>query len=69
MGPVLPGGRLRNTYRGQFDEQGRVALPGLIHLGDAVCTTNPTAGRGMATSLLQARKLLALLDEHADVTT
>jgi 2-polyprenyl-6-methoxyphenol hydroxylase-like FAD-dependent oxidoreductase len=67
MGPVLPGGRLRNTYRGQFDEQGRVALPGMIHLGDAVCTTNPTAGRGMATSLLQARKLLALLDEHADV--
>jgi 2-polyprenyl-6-methoxyphenol hydroxylase-like FAD-dependent oxidoreductase len=44
--PVLPGGHLRNTYRGQLDEHGRVALPGLIHVGDAVCTTNPTAGRG-----------------------
>jgi 2-polyprenyl-6-methoxyphenol hydroxylase-like FAD-dependent oxidoreductase len=66
--PVLPGGHLRNTYRGQLDEHGRVALPGLIHVGDVVCTTNPTAGRGIATSLLQARRLVALIEEHADVT-
>jgi 2-polyprenyl-6-methoxyphenol hydroxylase-like FAD-dependent oxidoreductase len=66
--PVLPGGHLRNTYRGQLDEHGRVALPGLIHVGDAVCTTNPTAGRGMATSLMQARRLVELIEEHADVT-
>jgi 2-polyprenyl-6-methoxyphenol hydroxylase-like FAD-dependent oxidoreductase len=65
--PVLPGGHLRNTYRGQFDADGRVALPGLIHVGDVVCTTNPTAGRGMATSLLQARRLIGLLEEHTDV--
>jgi 2-polyprenyl-6-methoxyphenol hydroxylase-like FAD-dependent oxidoreductase len=64
---VLPGGHLRNTYRGQFDEHGRIALPGLVHVGDVVCTTNPTAGRGMATSLLQAQRLVALLGEHADV--
>ncbi|HET6533639.1 MAG TPA: FAD-dependent oxidoreductase, partial [Actinoplanes sp.] len=49
--PVLPGARLHNTYRGQFDEHGRVPLPGLIHVGDAVCTTNPTAGRGIALGL------------------
>jgi len=59
--PVLPGGHLRNSYRGQLDEHGRVALPGLIHLGDAVCTTNPTAGRGIATSLMQARHLVRTL--------
>ncbi|MFI5937363.1 FAD-dependent oxidoreductase [Actinoplanes sp. NPDC051494] len=61
---VLPGVHLRNTYRGQLDERGRVALPGLVHAGDAVCTTNPTAGRGIATSLAQARALVRLLGEH-----
>jgi len=63
---VLPGVHLRNTYRGQLDERGRVALPGLIHLGDVVCTTNPTAGRGIATSLSQASSLTGLLAEHPD---
>ena len=66
---VLPGGHLRNTYRGQLDENGRVALPGLIHVGDVVCTTNPTAGRGIATSLMQARQLVALLDESDDLAS
>ena len=59
--PVLPGGRLRNTYRGQLDEQGRVPLPGLVHVGDAVCTTNPTAGRGIAVGLRQAQHLVELI--------
>ena len=60
---MLPGGRLHNTYRGQFDESGRVPLPGLVHVGDAVCTTNPTAGRGIALSLLQSRQLVRLLGD------
>lgn len=60
--PVLPGGRLMNTYRGQLDEHGRVAVEGLLFVGDAVCTTNPSAGRGVSTSLLQARQVLELLD-------
>ncbi len=64
ISPVLPGGRLYNSYRGQLDGTGKVALDGLIFVGDAVCTTNPTAGRGVATSLLQAQHLLRLLDEH-----
>jgi hypothetical protein len=63
--PVLPGGRLYNSYRGQLDEAGRVALDGLIYAGDSVCTTNPAAGRGVTTSLLQARQLISLLGEHA----
>jgi 2-polyprenyl-6-methoxyphenol hydroxylase-like FAD-dependent oxidoreductase len=58
---------LRNSFRGQLDEGGKVALPGLIHLGDAVCTTNPTAGRGIATSLMQARQLIRLLDGSTDL--
>ena len=62
--PVLPGGRLHNTYRAQLDDAGQVAVHGLIFVGDAVCTTNPSVGRGIATSLMQAQRLLALLDEH-----
>jgi hypothetical protein len=36
-------------------------------VGDVVCTTNPTAARGIATSLLQAQRLVALLGRHDDV--
>jgi 2-polyprenyl-6-methoxyphenol hydroxylase-like FAD-dependent oxidoreductase len=62
--PVLPGGRLYNSYRGQLNDAGRIALDGLIYAGDSVCTTNPVAGRGVTTSLLQARQLIGLLAEH-----
>ena len=61
---VLPGGHLHNTYRGQLDHTDQVALPGLLFVGDTVCTTNPAVGRGVATSLLQAQQLLHLLDGH-----
>ncbi len=68
--PVLPGGRLYNSYRGQLNDAGRVALAGLIYAGDSVCTTNPAAGRGVTTSLLQARQLIGLLGEHGrDLTS
>ncbi len=30
-----------------------------------MCTTNPVVGRGVTTSLLQARELLRLLEEHS----
>ena len=42
--PVLPGGRLHNSYQGQLDDTGAVALPGLLFVGDTVCTTNPPSG-------------------------
>jgi 2-polyprenyl-6-methoxyphenol hydroxylase-like FAD-dependent oxidoreductase len=64
ISPVLPGGRLYNTYRTQLNDAGQVAVNGLIFAGDAVCTTNPAVGRGIATSLMQAQRLLTLLDEH-----
>jgi len=63
---VLPGARLHNSFRGQLTEAGRIGLPGLFFVGDAVCTTNPTFGRGIATSLMQAQQLLLLLDEHGE---
>jgi len=62
--PVLPGGPLLNAYRGQTGPDGRLALPGLVFVGDAVATTTPTFGRGVTTTLLQARRLLHLIDEH-----
>jgi len=63
---VLPGGPLRNAYRGQRGVDGRPALPGLVSVGDAVATTTPTFGRGLATTFLQVRQLLALLDTGTD---
>lgn len=59
---VLPGGALMNVYRGQSDEDGQLILPGLIFLGDAVCTTTPNFGRGLTTTMMQCTELLALLD-------
>lgn len=66
--PVLPGRRLQNSYRGQLDDSGRPALSGLISVGDAVCTTTPLAGRGVALALLQAEELVKILDEHTGDT-
>lgn len=61
--PVLPGGRLYNSYRRQLDETGRPRLAGLITVGDAVCTTTPLAGRGVSLAFRQARELIRILDE------
>ena len=65
---VLPGGPLRNAYRGQRGVDGR-GQPGLVSVGDAVATTTPTFGRGLATTFVQVRQLLVLLDTEADPRT
>jgi hypothetical protein len=57
----MTGGRLTNGYRGQLDDSGDVRLPGVYFVGDAVCTTNPAAGRGVSLGLQQAQALLAIL--------
>jgi hypothetical protein len=44
--PVPPGGRLYNSYQGQLNGTGCVALDGLIYAGDSVCT--PTRRQGGA---------------------
>jgi hypothetical protein len=63
---VLPGGPLRNTYRGQGGRDGRPCIPGLVSVGDAVATTTPNFGRGVATTFVQVARLLALLDSEPD---
>ena len=61
--PVQLGGPLRNVYRRQ------AGLPGLVAVGDAVATTTPTRGRGVAMTCLQLDGLLTQLDEGAEVAT
>jgi hypothetical protein len=71
ISPVLPGGQLYNSYRRQV-EDGRPTLPGLVAVGDAVCTTTPLAGRGVALAFLQARYLVDAVSAHpgdADAVT
>ncbi len=59
-GDVLVGGALRNVYTPQ------AGLAGLVSVGDAVSTTTPTAGRGIAMASMQIRALLELFDQGAD---
>jgi 2-polyprenyl-6-methoxyphenol hydroxylase-like FAD-dependent oxidoreductase len=59
---ALPGGRLYNSYR---SPDGGPVMPGLVAVGDAVCSTTPLAGRGVALGLLQARQLARLLDQNS----
>lgn len=63
-GPTMVGGHLLNAYRGQLAADGHPAADGILFVGDAVLTTNPAAGRGVSTSLMQARHLLATLAKH-----
>jgi 2-polyprenyl-6-methoxyphenol hydroxylase-like FAD-dependent oxidoreductase len=58
--PVMVGGALRNVYRSQR------RLAGLVTVGDAVATTTPTRGRGVAMAFTQVDALLRLLDDGAD---
>lgn len=60
---VMVGGALRNVYRSQLH------LPGLVTVGDAVATTTPTRGRGVAMAFLQVEALIRLLDAGADPLT
>lgn len=64
---VLPAGRIHNRYRAQTDHTGRASTPGLVSVGDAVCTTTPLAGRSVTLALMQARRLLRLIGTHRDI--
>lgn len=61
---VLPGGQLYNSYRGQLADHGRPLVPGLVAVGDAVCTTTPLAGRGVTLAFMQAQALVGFLTNH-----
>lgn len=60
---VSVGGHLLNVYRRPRP------VPGLVAVGDAVSTTAPTAGRGVAMASMQCAALLRLLDGGADPRT
>lgn len=58
-------GRLRNTLR-RAVTGGRPVVHGLHTIGDALCTTNPTRGRGLSVALQGAVDLAAVLWRHPD---
>jgi 2-polyprenyl-6-methoxyphenol hydroxylase-like FAD-dependent oxidoreductase len=60
---VYPMGAVHNTMR-RLVIDGVPVATGLGAIGDAVCTTNPTLGRGLSFALSGAVDLLQTLDEH-----
>jgi hypothetical protein len=60
-----PMGGLRNTLR-RLVVDGRPVVTGLLAVGDSVCTTNPTLGRGLGVAARGAVDLLDVLGAHPD---
>jgi hypothetical protein len=65
---VYPMGGVHNTLR-RLVVDGTPVATGLAAVGDSVCTTNPTLGRGLAVALSCVVDLLETLDEHRDDVT
>jgi 2-polyprenyl-6-methoxyphenol hydroxylase-like FAD-dependent oxidoreductase len=63
ISPVFPMGGLHNTHR-RLVADGAPVAGGVVALGDSVCTTNPTLGRGLSLALRSAVDLVDAL--HAD---
>ncbi len=61
---VFPMAGLHNTLR-RLVTDGRPVVTGLHAIGDSVCTTNPTLGRGLALALTGAADLADTLAESA----
>lgn len=62
---VMVMGGLHNTLR-RLVADGRPVATGLVAVGDAVCTTNPTFGRGLGVALRTVADLAAVLAAHGD---
>ncbi|MEJ2859817.1 FAD-dependent oxidoreductase [Actinomycetospora flava] len=58
-------GGLHNTFR-RLVVDGRPVALGLFAVGDAVCTTNPTFGRGIGVALRTVADLAEVLAAHPD---
>ncbi len=54
-----------NTLR-RFVVDGQPVLTGLHAIGDSVCTTNPTFGRGLSLAMWGAADLVEIVNQHAD---
>ena len=61
---VFPMAGLHNTLR-RLVVDGIPVATGLHAIGDSVCTTNPTLGRGLALALSGAADLADTISEHA----
>jgi flavin-dependent dehydrogenase len=61
--PIYPMGGLHNTLRTLVSDGAPVAYR-LHAIGDTVCTTNPTLGRGLSLALRQAVDLVDALDAY-----
>jgi hypothetical protein len=62
---VFPMAGLHNTLR-RLVADGTPVATGLHAIGDSVCTTNPTLGRGLALALSGAADLADAISEHPD---
>jgi len=62
---IYPMGGLHNSMR-RLATGGVPVATGLAAVGDSVCTTNPTFGRGLALALQGAADLTQLLGEYGD---
>ena len=62
---VYPMGGVHNTIRRLVVDGAPVATR-LAEIGDSVCTTNPTLGRGLALALAGAVDLVEVIDEHGE---
>ena len=62
---VFPMGAVHNTMR-RLVVGGAPVVTGLVAIGDSVCTTNPTLGRGLTLALSGAADLLNTIDIHGD---
>jgi hypothetical protein len=64
ISPVFAKAGLHNSLR-RLVVDGAPVATGLTALGDSVCTTNPTLGRGLSLALWEAADLVDALEEHA----
>ena len=62
---VMVMGGLHNTFR-RLVVDGRPVATGLVAVGDAVCTTNPTFGRGLGVALRTVGDLAGVLAAHGN---
>ena len=62
---VYPMGGVHNTVR-RLVADGVPVATGLAAVGDSVCTTNPTLGRGLALALSGAVDLIDVIDQVGD---
>ena len=63
ISPVFPMTGPRNTLR-RLVVDGRPVVTGLQGIGDSVCTTNPTFGRGLSLALWGAADLIDVIGKH-----